>query len=1176
MSTTAGHYAAPPRQRSARVKPVLDDGLLGSLVHGSDVPALACRLDNRSASLTNEAFARTFGRDNEAARLLVSKGSAHPGTSTYNLTSEVDGITRRFLLERITYQGQDWLLAKGIDLPARSNIDNDPPPPAEPSLLDRAAAYLWQADKLGRLGFFYDDYRTGIYHATDRWYDLTGFPKPDKPCPYEELAKKVLTEEQLSESLERREKSKQNAGAYRHEHGRADGSYDTHTLISDVQVEVDPDGNPVGAFGITIEVPELKQLEYKLRHEREVFSRAQHIARVGHIHDNIKAGHWHASESFFELIGRPPIHENIVYGSELDERIISLHKDKIEKLRSGFNQGIVPPRFIFETKRYRTDEPAFFEISSYPEQDNYGEVIGYFSIVVDVTESRKLRQGLEEERNLHLQAQELAKLGHFILDPKSLNVTVSPVLLELVGVDPDNPPQTYGEMSDLLVSTEDAEESAGRLRSFLKKPAPYHTDIPISRADTGEKRVLAVFVNPETDSEGVLKQVFGTIRDVTEERELERQLELERRRFERAQRLGKIGHAVDNISNGAFKASDVLWELLGMPPIREDLPYEEVAKAILPPEEVEISLKRRAEAIRIGEPYKFELNTTRRDNGKPLTFFIENYPQKDSDGNVTEFFSVVADVTEQRRLERELQNEQAAFERAQRLARVGHFTQDLKTQEIIASETVWQMLGFTGGSRPRSYEEFASTFMNAQQRLITEERQKQLIEAGTDISYEIDLARVDTGERGTFAVALHPDKNSSGKIVRIFGVIADVTEQRQLEASLRDERQFFAKAQEFARLGHFVDDLRDGSFYASEMLWEIAGLSTDEDRPKSHAELLERFLTPAERTLTYARREQAMKDGQSYSAKIPAKGKKGEPVRQFWIEVFPEKDDDGQVVRFFSIVQDITERELAEQTREQLEEALQEAQKLEALNYFAGGMAHELGNLLQPALNFGALAHSAASKGNAAAAALYADRVLAAVNRATDVTRRALQYVRETPTQAEAISLSAALESARIILRSTAPALEWRIDPELSNVNVIADETGLLQVLLNLVRNAAEAGGPSVKTEIRMSKTRLSPNDAQQRGVAAGEYVLLTVTDHGPGIPNNVRGSIFDPLVTTKTGGKGTGLGLPVSKGLAERWGGALYLAGTGEKGTTFAIILPIAASAPNGTTEASAPTLLK
>lgn len=1006
-----------------------EEGLIENLIHQSHAPTLAIRQDQDRPPLKNDAFRTTFCSDQTGYEALLTHIHMDAPPPHYDVASSVDGYTYRFLIEHIILSDARWVIAKGIPLPRANSPSYEGLKNTELELLERGKAYLARAQKLGRLGLFCDDFDKGVFYASDKWHELTGFPKPASPRPYEDVAREILSGEQLEGSLQRRREAMRTGGYYRHRHASVGKDETAHTLISDIQTEVDETGRPTCIFGLTMEIPELQDLERQLHHEREVFTQAQHIARVGHIHDNISEGYWHASDTFFELIGRPPHHGPIKYGSDLDLEITGSHRERLDAMRESFRKGIIPSRFQYETKRVDDRQPVWFEVSSYPEHDVNGEVVGYFTIVVDITGSQLLRQGLEEERNLHIAAQKLAKLGHFVLDPKTMQVRVSHVLLELAGIDPQNSPKTYQEMVNVLVNQEQADQSSKRLEEFLKNLQPYEADMQIKRADTGEERTMQMHVEPKMNVRGKLAQIFGTIRDVTDERRLAKELELERDRFERAQRLGKIGHAVDSLAQRTFSASGVLWELLGMEPPPTKLSYEELAPHLFPPDVVEESLNRRAHAAKIGEPYKFELSTTRRDNGEPVIFAVENYPQKDEKGNVTEFFSVVADVTE----------------------------------------------------------------------------------------------------------------------------------ERVLEASLRDERQIYARAQELAMIGHYIHDLRDDSFIGSDMLWEMSGISPDDPRPQTYDTFIDHFLSPTDRRLTHLRREKALRDGQPYKRRIPVRSLKDGEIRHYWAEVYPETDKQGNVIRFFGIIQDVTDRVQSEEAKEQLELALTEAQKLEALNYFAGGMAHELSNLLQPALNFGALAQSAAEKGNAAAATQYTDRVLAAVTRASDVTRRALQYVRNAPAQPEVIQLNSALQDARTILSSTAPFLDWYIDSRLADTYIIADSTGLLQVLLNLVRNAVEAGGTPHGIKFRFQKVKLDTQEALTRSVAAGDYVLLTVMDNGPGISESVRDSLFDPLVTTKAGGRGTGLGLPVSKGLTERWGGTLYLASTGENGTSFAALIPIA-----------------
>ena len=237
-----------------------------------------------------------------------------------------------------------------------------------------------------------------------------------------------------------------------------------------------------------------------------------------------------------------------------------------------------------------------------------------------------------------------------------------------------------------------------------------------------------------------------------------------------------------------------------------------------------------------------------------------------------------------------------------------------------------------------------------------------------------------------------------------------------------------------------------------------------------------------------------------------------------------------------------------ERTREELvrrQREAEEAQRLATLGQLAAGVGHEINNpLAVVAANLEYLAEAAPP------ATLSAHQALV---EAMESTRRMGAIVRDLRTFARsegdskprAISLAAAATSA-LQLSHGRVRHHALVRTELETApKVLADEGRLVQILVNLVLNAAEAGG-GLPVDLRLSWDR-GPEG----------QIRVLVQDNGPGIPERIRAHIFEPFFTTKPVGHGTGLGLAICRELAQQMGGRLDLQSTGPSGTCFALSLP-------------------
>ena len=266
------------------------------------------------------------------------------------------------------------------------------------------------------------------------------------------------------------------------------------------------------------------------------------------------------------------------------------------------------------------------------------------------------------------------------------------------------------------------------------------------------------------------------------------------------------------------------------------------------------------------------------------------------------------------------------------------------------------------------------------------------------------------------------------------------------------------------------------------------------------------------------------------------------------------------------------ERARSEARQQELEEQVRTAQKLESLGLLAGGIAHDWNNLLVPILGHAELL--AESLGGRPEAAM-AREIEKAARRAAELAQQMLLYAGRRQGRTERIDLAALVGELESLLRAAAPpSIRLEVDAG-EPAPVEGHAAQLQQVLLNLVSNAVEAiGGRPGRIAVRV---RIGPvgRDRLERallgeGLTPGRYAVLEVGDDGPGIPDELRGRIFDPFFSTR--GAGRGLGLSIVFGVVRSHRGAVELE-SGASGTCFRVLLPAAESvAEEGSTPAPVP----
>ncbi|MFD2649454.1 PAS domain-containing protein [Devosia albogilva] len=278
----------------------------------------------------------------------------------------------------------------------------------------------------------------------------------------------------------------------------------------------------------------------------------------------------------------------------------------------------------------------------------------------------------------------------------------------------------------------------------------------------------------------------------------------------------------------------------------------------------------------------------------------------------------------------------------------------------------------------------------------------------------------------------------------------------------------------------------------------------------------------------------------------------------------PLRDEFGKIVRWVGTNVDVhdqknaealLEARLAERTAALAEtsERLQQSQKMEAIGNLTGGVAHDFNNLLSAVL--GSLELLRKRIGDDPALVKLVDNAVEGANRGASLTRRMLAFARRQNLQAERIYVTALVAGMRELLeRSLGPMISIEVDLPADLPLIQTDANQLESALLNLAVNARDAMHGEGRITIT-GRAELLP--VPRHGLAAGNYLRLSIADTGEGMDEITLRRAAEPFYTTKGVGKGTGLGLSMVHGLATQSGGTLVLKSRKGEGTTAEIWLP-------------------
>ena len=404
-----------------------------------------------------------------------------------------------------------------------------------------------------------------------------------------------------------------------------------------------------------------------------------------------------------------------------------------------------------------------------------------------------------------------------------------------------------------------------------------------------------------------------------------------------------------------------------------------------------------------------------------------------------------------------------------------------------------------------------------------------------------------------------------GRIIR--GLAHDVTEQLRAARELRASEQRFRALFEQAAVGVAYIDTPTGKLLeVNHKCAQIVGYAHEDLARLSFEQLLHPLDLPL-----YEQHMGQLVQGEvpEFVVELRLLDQRGMSV---WValSVSPLLRGGARSSRHVAIVQDISERKLAERQRETLEAQLRQAQKMEAIGTLAGGIAHDFNNLLTTMLGNLELARLEVEPGHAVIESL--DAVDAAARRATDLVRQILTFSRKQPSQRSAIALAPVIADSVRLLRASLPAaiaIHLHLDDEAPPV--LADATQIHQVVMNLCTNAwqamrSERGRIDIWLDAVEMPAPPSGHDKPAR------FARIRVQDTGEGMDARTLERIFEPFFTTKAAGRGSGLGLSVAHGIVKEHGGTITARSRAGEGSVFEVLIPATDATAMEVTSESAP----
>ncbi len=425
--------------------------------------------------------------------------------------------------------------------------------------------------------------------------------------------------------------------------------------------------------------------------------------------------------------------------------------------------------------------------------------------------------------------------------------------------------------------------------------------------------------------------------------------------------------------------------------------------------------------------------------------------------------------------------------------------------------------------------------------------------SGEKISYQVEVDFREKGNRW-MEMLYCPYCNTEGVITGVVSHGVDITERKRADQTLRESEERFRQIYEHMPVGVAQVSLDFKIAGANEAYCRMLGYH--------EAELIGKHLkdfTHPETVEENLRKQARLAAGEidHYRMEKQFVHKDGHVIHGI-LDANLVREADGSPLYFLGSVLDISDLKRAEEEKARLERKFQQSQKLESIGRLAGGVAHDLNNMLSPILGYGEMLLDDTSRFDPRKTAMEA--IVHAGIRARDLVRQLLAFGRQQMLDFKPVDVNELLQNFEDLIRRTLRediTIHMKRAPSLPLIE--GDAGQLEQVIMNLVVNAQDAMPEGGRLTIETAAVELDELYAERyEGVIPGSYVLMSMTDTGHGMDRNTRENLFEPFFTTKEKDRGTGLGLATVYGIIKQHKGNIWIYSEPGMGATFKIYLPV------------------
>jgi PAS domain S-box-containing protein len=931
----------------------------------------------------------------------------------------------------------------------------------------------------------------------------------------------------------------------REECARAEDGSERWLLTSKIPLR-DEKGQVTGLVGIGRDITKYKQVQEALRTSEARLSNAVKMAHLGHWEYDVAKDLFTFNDHFYNIF-RTTVEQVGSYtmsSAEYARRFV--HPDDAPLVGEEVRKAIetTDPNFsrhLEHRMMYADGEIGHIAVRFFIVKDEHGRTIKTYGVNQDITERKRAEETLAAERNLLRTLIDALPDLIYVKDAGGRFLLNNASHIEALGAKSQE--EIVGKTDFDFQQSEFATEPFTDDQNVIKSGKPVYNQEDAAVFPTGATWLSTTRV-PLRDPQGNVLGLVAIRHDITDRKWTEEALRASENHLSNAVKMARLGHWEYDVAKDLFTFNDHFYSIFRTTAEREGgytMSSAEYAKRFVHPDEITVVADETRKAIESTDP-NFSRQLEHRmiyADGEVGYIAVRFNIVKDEQGRTIKTYGVNQDITERKRTEQALQERETKLKQIFDTVKDGIVLIDQTGKVLEANKSIETIVGFSPDEvLGRSFMEL-NVFESEDLATLS----KLFSESVAQVSATQPLTRIRARHRDGHQIYVEANaslmKDVEGQFEGFLAAIRDITERKRAEEKIAEQ----ARLLDVALDPIILQDTNDSLIYWNKAAERLYGWSFEEAKLLN----MQQFIAEEERPRYDRARKEFLEKGEC-EIELHQKAKNGRSIitHSRWTLV---RNDDGTPRGRLIITRDLTEQR-------NLEAQLRRAQRLESLGTLAGGIAHDLNNMLAPILMSIQILNTKTSDPN----------LKKLIGSLENSTKRGSEIIKQVLTFARGIEQDFAPQQLRYviseiesIIKETFPRniqLRTGIAKDLSLV--LGDATQLHQVLINLCVNARDAMPDGGRLTLAAEDMVMDESYARMMlGARPGRYVMLTIADTGTGIPKDIQDQVFEPFFTTKEKGKGTGLGLSTVYAIVKSHSGLIKLYSEVGKGTEFKIFLP-------------------